>query len=80
MTDVTDQAVAYAITIEGALGPVLQLCLTYGANGVTTHTEQPSVVMVARTDDDLVEVARKLASYGVEIDSVRAIADDEPFD
>lgn len=79
MTDVTEHAAAYAIRIEGPLGPVFQLCLTHGARGATTRTEQPSLVIVAHTDDDLVDLANKLASYGVEIDSLREI-DAEPID
>jgi hypothetical protein len=73
VTDLTGHAAAYALHIEGVLGPVLQLCLTHSAGGATIHTEQPSVVIVARTDDDLVDIAKRFESYGVEIDSVRAI-------
>jgi hypothetical protein len=73
MTDFAGHAAAYALRIEGAVGPVLQLCLRHSASGATTRTEEPSVVLVAVTDDDLVDVAGKLISYGVEIDSLRAI-------
>ena len=71
MTDGADTAAAYAIRIEGVVGPLLRSCLTQGSNATI---EQPSVVIVSVTDYDLVDVAWKLASYGLEIDSVRSIA------
>lgn len=77
MTDSTDTTAAYAIRIEGVVGPMLQSSLTHG--GSDGRIEQPSVVIVSVTDYDLVDVVWKLASYGLEIDSIRSIAV-EPYE
>jgi hypothetical protein len=71
MADPNDQCAAYAIRVEGELGPLLLSSL---APSWGSHTEEPTVVILSVTDDDLVDVAVKLARFGMEIDSVRTIA------
>ncbi|HEY2299361.1 MAG TPA: hypothetical protein VGH43_16620 [Jatrophihabitans sp.] len=67
----------YVIHIEGVLGPMLVSSLT---NEVTSdscpwdvRTERSSVIVLSVTDDDLVDVVRRLAESGVEIGCVREI-------
>lgn len=75
MPEANEQAAVYAIHVEGELGPLLVASLSPSSR---VRTEEPSVVIVSVTDDDLVDVAEKLARFGVEIGSVRQISADPP--
>jgi hypothetical protein len=68
---------AYAIHIEGVLGPMLLSSLTSEISSDTcpwhVRTEDSSVIVVSVTEDDLVDVARRLTESGVEIGCVREL-------
>ena len=73
---------SYVIYVEGVLGPMLVTSLT---NEVTSdscpwdvRTERSSVIVVSVTEDDLVDVAHRLAASGVEIGFVREISVPQP--
>jgi hypothetical protein len=72
-----EQTAVYAIHIEGLLGPMLVSSLSEEGSAASgpwdVHTEQSSIVLVSVTDDDLVDVVRRLAASGVEIGWVREL-------
>ena len=77
MDESTEQAAVYAIHIEGVVGPMLISSLSRDGSSVSrqwdVRTEQSSTVLLSVTDDDLVDVVRRLEASGVEIGWVREI-------
>jgi hypothetical protein len=71
----TDQTAVYAIHIAGVVGPMLVSSLFDTGSAASApwevSTQRSSSVLVSETDDDLVDVVRRLAAAGVEIDWVR---------
>jgi hypothetical protein len=68
VTALEHAAYAYAIDVDGLLGPLLLTCLPHER---VVRTVAGTSLIVSVTDDDLVSVAEKLAAYGLEIDCVR---------
>ena len=72
-----DQTAAYAIHIEGLLGPMLVSSLLREGSSAScrwdVRTEESSTVLVSVTDDDLVDVVRMLEASGLEIGWVREL-------
>jgi hypothetical protein len=73
----TEQLAVYAIHIEGVLGPMLVSSLSGEVASLSrqwhVRTEQSSLVLVSETEDDLVDVVRRLAESGVQVSWVREI-------
>jgi hypothetical protein len=61
---------SYLIRVPGALGPVVLTALGLDT-AMCTHAG--CTVLVPGTEDDIVEVVRRLLEAGVEIESVREI-------
>ena len=87
VSDTNGQGAAYAIHIAGVVGPMLVSSLTAAGSLQSVpwdvRTEDSSTIVVSVTEDDLVEVVRRLADEGVEIEWVRELgtsdgSDDRP--
>jgi len=72
-----EHTAVYAIHIEGVLGPMLVSSLSEEGSAASgpwdVRTEESSVLLVSETDDDLIDVVRRLAASGVEIGWVRRL-------
>ena len=70
----------YAIHIGGAVGPILLTSLVAAGPASSPPPDvcllHGCVMLVSVTDDDLVDVVRRLADDGVEIGSVRDLGAD----
>ncbi len=70
-----DPGASYAIHIAGTVGPMLVQSLSCEASADAApwdvRTDPGAVVLLSVTEEDLVDVVRRLADDGVEIESVR---------
>lgn len=65
----------YAIRVSGRLGPLL---LSRLPCGTTVVAQRRSVLLTRAGCGDLVELTRKLAQRGIEIDCIRQRAETQP--